>query len=274
MAEERTTAKLKPATAPLTAPPSPSAKVPPTTATPARSTAVAPLERTGDDGEGGGLETTDRIDATGSSEGSFLLSTVQSMANWCRKNSVWPLPLGLSCCGIEFMAVAASRYDMARFGMEVARFSPRQADLLLVAGTLTYKMAHVMTRLYDQMAEPKWVIAMGACASSGGMFRSYPVVQGIDEFIPVDFYIPGCPPRPDAVLECLLQLQKKIERDRTYRLELESGERERDSLVEPVGARWRGAEPAPVALAVDKERFVEPGPQKRVLRNLPLHDRS
>ena len=165
---------------------------------------------------------TDVVSATGSAEGGFLLATLQGMVNWCRKNSVWPLPLGLSCCGIEFMATAASRYDMSRFGMEVARFSPRQADLLLVAGTLTYKMAQVMTRLYDQMAEPKWVIAMGACASSGGMFRSYPVVQGIDEFVPVDFYIPGCPPRPDAVLNCLMQLQKKIERDRSYRLELEA----------------------------------------------------
>ena len=124
-----------------------------------------------------------------------VVTNVDSVVNWCRKNSVWPLPLGLSCCGIEFMATAASRYDMSRFGMEVARFSPRQADLMLVAGTLTYKMAQVLTRLYDQMSEPKWVIAMGACASSGGMFRSYPVVQGIDEFIPVDFYIPGCPPR-------------------------------------------------------------------------------
>jgi len=158
--------------------------------------------------------TKDVVSATGSTEGGFLLSTLQSMVNWCRKNSVWPLPLGLSCCGIEFMATAASRYDMSRFGMEVARFSPRQADLLLVAGTLTYKMAQVMTRLYDQMAEPKWVIAMGACASSGGMFRSYPVVQGIDEFVPVDFYIPGCPPRPDAVLNCLMQLQKKIDATR------------------------------------------------------------
>jgi NADH-quinone oxidoreductase subunit B len=163
---------------------------------------------------------TDVVSATGSAEGGFLLSTLQSMVNWCRKNSVWPLPLGLSCCGIEFMATAASRYDMSRFGMEVARFSPRQADLMLVAGTLTYKMAQVLTRLYDQMSEPKWVIAMGACASSGGMFRSYPVVQGIDEFIPVDFYIPGCPPRPDAVLNCLIQLQKKIERDRSYRVAL------------------------------------------------------
>src|SRR5262245_64237244 len=111
----------------------------------------------------------------------FVLTRLQTLVNWCRKNSVWPLPLGLACCAIEFMATAASRYDMARFGMEVARFSPRQADLLLVAGWLSYKMAHVMTRLYDQMAEPKWVVAMGACASSGGMHRSYSVVQGIDE---------------------------------------------------------------------------------------------
>ena len=161
------------------------------------------------------------------------------------------------------MATAASRYDMARFGMEVARFSPRQADLLLVAGTLTYKMAQVMTRLYDQMAEPKWVIAMGACASSGGMFRSYPVVQGIDEFIPVDFYIPGCPPRPDAVLNCLIQLQKKIERDRSYRLALET---------DKPPARWRSprrpdrcraaARGPAVALVTSEERFGVEGPQK------------
>ena len=211
--------------------------------------------------------TQDMLEATGSSEGSFLLSTVQGMANWCRKNSVWPLPLGLSCCGIEFMATACSRYDMARFGMEVARFSPRQADLLLVAGTLTYKMAQVMTRLYDQMAEPRWVIAMGACASSGGMFRSYPVVQGIDEFIPVDFYIPGCPPRPDAVLNCLLQLQKKIENDRSYKLTLAS---DKPGVALPLSERagamlTRGEGPA-MALATDSERFGEDGPQKASIR--------
>lgn len=203
------------------------------------------------------------LEAQGSSEGSFLLSTVQSMANWCRKNSVWPLPLGLSCCGIEFMATAASRYDMARFGMEVNRFSPRQADLMLVAGTLTYKMAEVLTRLYDQMAEPKWVIAMGACASTGGMFRSYPVVQGIDEFVPVDFYIPGCPPRPDSVLECLMQLQNKITADRSYRLRLSKPEAE---PVVPLEVRLRAGEhpgeAAAVALATPGERFVESGPQK------------
>ena len=199
--------------------------------------------------------TADVVSATGSTEGGFLLSTLQSMVNWCRKNSVWPLPLGLSCCGIEFMATACSRYDMSRFGMEVARFSPRQADLLLVAGTLTYKMAQVMTRLYDQMAEPRWVIAMGACASSGGMFRSYPVVQGIDEFIPVDFYIPGCPPRPDAVLNCLLQLQKKIERDRSYRIALDAGDAPvaKGGLVAVSG---RGEMAAP-ALAQAADRYVE-----------------
>jgi NADH-quinone oxidoreductase subunit B len=218
-------------------------------------------------------ETADFLEATGSSEGSFLLSTVQAMANWSRKNSVWPLPLGLSCCGIEFMATAASRYDMARFGMEVARFSPRQADLLLVAGTLTYKMAHVMTRLYDQMAEPKWVIAMGACASSGGMFRSYPVVQGIDEFIPVDFYIPGCPPRPDAVLNCLLQLQKKIEKDRSYRMALKNPERTGGVPLAPLAGSPAGqGEAPPTALVTTDERFGEDGPQKRVFRGVPTKE--
>jgi len=217
----------------------------------------------------GHTSTQERLEATGSSEGSFLLSTVQGMANWCRKNSVWPLPLGLSCCGIEFMATACSRYDMARFGMEVARFSPRQADLLLVAGTLTYKMAQVMTRLYDQMAEPKWVIAMGACASSGGMFRSYPVVQGIDEFIPVDFYIPGCPPRPDAVLTCLMQLQKKIANDRSYKLTLQTDKHGAPvALSERAGELLGRGEGPPMALGTDDERFGEDGPQKASVRGI------
>ncbi len=143
-------------------------------------------------------------------EGGALLTTVDSVANWARKNSLWPLPMGLSCCAIEFMAAATSRFDMARFGAEVARFSPKQADLMIVAGTMTYKMAEAVRRLYDQMAEPKWVISMGACASTAGMFRTYSVMQGIDHIIPVDYYIPGCPPRPEMLINTLMQLQKSI----------------------------------------------------------------
>ena len=143
-------------------------------------------------------------------EGGFFVSRLDSLINWSRKNSLWPLPMGLSCCAIEFMAVACSRYDIARFGAEVARFSPRQADVMVVAGTMTYKMADVVKRVRDQMAEPQGCISLGACASSGGMFRSYPVVQGIDEVVPVDLYISGCPPRPEAVLNALMTLQDQI----------------------------------------------------------------
>jgi NADH-quinone oxidoreductase B subunit len=166
------------------------------------------------------------------------------------------------------MATAASRYDMARFGMEVARFSPRQADLLLVAGTLTYKMAQVMTRLYDQMAEPKWVISMGACASSGGMYRSYSVVQGIDEFIPVDFYISGCPPRPDSVLNVLMKLQDKISRDRSYELTIDSPAAPDTLKVGEVAVLPGKRHGPPVALATNRERFVETGPQKGMARGV------
>ena len=148
------------------------------------------------------------------SEG-FFTTRVRDIINWSRKNSVWPMPMGISCCAIEMMAAASARFDMARFGSEVFRFSPRQSDLMIVAGTTTYKMAWVVRKIWDQMPDPKWCIAMGACTSSGGMYRTYSVVQGIDLFIPVDIYLAGCPPRPEALLEALIQIQKKIDKEKS-----------------------------------------------------------
>jgi len=144
----------------------------------------------------------------------FLTTRVEALINWCRKNSLWPMPMGISCCAIELMAVGDPRHDIARFGSEVMRFSPRQSDVMIVAGTVTYKMAKVVRKIYDQMPDPKWVIAMGACASSGGMYRSYPVVQGIDLFMPVDVYVAGCPPRPENLLKALMEVQKKVQQGR------------------------------------------------------------
>ena len=143
-------------------------------------------------------------------EGDVVVTRVDAALNWFRKNSVWPMPMGLACCAIELMAAGASRYDIARFGSEVMRFSPRQSDVMIVAGTVTYKMALAVKRIYDQMPEPKWVIAMGACASTGGMYRSYAVLQGVDNIIPGDVYVAGCPPRPEALLDALIRLQNKI----------------------------------------------------------------
>ena len=144
------------------------------------------------------------------SEESVVFTSVDQVINWARKNSIWPLPLGLSCCAIEFMATAASRFDMARFGAEVFRASPRQADLIIVAGRLSRKMAPVLRRIYDQMPEPKYVISMGACASVGGVFDNYAIVQGVDQVVPVDVFVPGCPPRPESLIYGIMLLQKKI----------------------------------------------------------------
>jgi NADH-quinone oxidoreductase subunit B len=143
-----------------------------------------------------------------------LDTLVNGVTNWGRQNSLWPYPFGTACCGIEFMGVVSNTHDISRFGAELVRFSPRQADLLVVAGTITHKMGPVLKRIYDQMLEPKWVIAFGVCAASGGFYDNYSVMQGIDHIIPVDVYLPGCPPRPEAFFDALIMLQKKIEADR------------------------------------------------------------
>ena len=148
-------------------------------------------------------------------EGDVVVTTADAAINWVRSNSMWPMPMGLACCAIELMATASSRFDIARFGAEVMRFSPRQSDCMIVAGTVTYKMATAVRRIYDQMAAPKWVIAMGACASSGGMYRSYATLQGVDRIIPVDVYVSGCPPRPEALIDALMKLQGKVKRERS-----------------------------------------------------------
>lgn len=144
----------------------------------------------------------------------YLTTQVNRVINWARRSSVWPMPFATACCGIELMATASSRYDLARFGAEVFRFSPRQADLLIVAGRVSIKMMPVLQRIYIQMTEPKWVISMGACASTGGVFDTYAVIQGIDQFLPVDVYVPGCPPRPEMLIEGVMAIQRIIDADK------------------------------------------------------------
>ena len=144
------------------------------------------------------------------SEIPVLTTTVEKMVQWARRSSIWPVTFGLACCAIEMMAMSCSRYDIARFGAEVFRGSPRQSDLMIVAGRLSRKMAPALRRIYDQMPEPKWVISMGACASIGGVFDNYALVQGVDQIVPVDVYVPGCPPRPESLIYGIVQLQRKI----------------------------------------------------------------
>ncbi|MFT5662476.1 MAG: NADH-quinone oxidoreductase subunit B [Sulfurimonas sp.] len=144
---------------------------------------------------------------------SVLVTKLDTAVNWARSYSMWPMVFGTACCGIEFMSVAASKHDISRFGAEVVRFSPRQADLLVVAGTISYKQAPILKKIYDQMPEPKWVISMGACACSGGFYDNYTTVQGIDLIIPVDEYIAGCPPRPEAFFDSLIRIQEKSKKE-------------------------------------------------------------
>jgi NADH-quinone oxidoreductase subunit B len=143
----------------------------------------------------------------------ILTTRINRVINWSRRSSIWPMPFATACCGIELMATASSRYDLARFGAEVFRFSPRQADLLIVAGRVAVKMMPVLQHIYMQMTEPKWVISMGACASTGGVFDTYAVVQGVDQYIPVDVYVPGCPPRPEVLIEGIMAIQRIIDED-------------------------------------------------------------
>jgi len=147
----------------------------------------------------------------------ILTTTLEKVVNWGRKNSLWPMPFGTACCAIELMGALASRYDLARFGAEVIRFSPRQADLMIVSGRISLKMMPVLAKVWEQMPEPKWCIAMGACASCGGVFDNYAMVQGVDQFMPVDVYIPGCPPRPESIFDAIMEIQRKVDGEKLHK---------------------------------------------------------
>jgi NADH-quinone oxidoreductase subunit B len=185
----------------------------------------------------------------------FLTTRLDAVLNWARSNSLMPMPMGLACCAIEMMAFAGPKYDAARFGSEAMRFSPRQADLMIVAGWCSYKMSHAIRRVWDQMPDPKWCIAMGACASTGGMHRCYGVVQGIDNFMPVDVYIPGCPPRPEAVLHALMDIQEKIRNEYTLKQDYQAG-----ALAAPALVKQENA-PFPGRLGKHQIAEVEPLPE-------------
>ena len=189
-----------------------------------------------------------------------MLTQLDHIANWVRKHSLWPMPFATACCGIELMATASSRYDIARFGSEAMRFSPRQCDVMIVAGRVVMKMVPVMQRIWLQMSEPKWCISMGACASSGGVFDTYAVVQGIDRFIPVDVYVPGCPPRPEQLIRAVIDLQEKVQRTGTI-----------DAREFAERTAYEG--PVPLAKELDpKELVVTPGRHDTATRfRVPLN---
>jgi len=176
----------------------------------------------------------------------FMTTQLRKVINWSRRSSLWPMPFATACCGIELMATASSRYDLARFGAEVMRFSPRQSDLLIVAGRVAVKMLPVLQRIYQQMTEPKWVISMGACASTGGVFDTYAVVQGIDQFIPVDVYVPGCPPRPETLIEGVMAIQRIVDEQGMPPLDGQGKRRPLQIAIEPTHA----VRPQPVPLTV------------------------
>jgi NADH-quinone oxidoreductase subunit B len=175
-----------------------------------------------------------------------VTTQLRRVVNWARRSSMWPIPFATACCGIELMATASSRYDIARFGMERMSFSPRQSDLLIVAGRVSVKMLPVLQRIYEQMTEPKWVISMGACASTGGVFDTYATVQGCDQFIPVDVYVPGCPPRPEMLLEGCMAIQRHIDQE---------------------GMPPKGGKRVPLGIAVAPTHAVRPQPVPLGLRN-------
>jgi NADH-quinone oxidoreductase subunit B len=194
-----------------------------------------------------------------------LLTTTEKFINWSRKSSLWPATFGLACCAIEMMATGAGRYDLARFGMEVFRASPRQADLMIVAGRVSQKMAPVLRQIYDQMPEPKWVLAMGVCASSGGMFNNYAIVQGVDHVVPVDMYLPGCPPRPEMLMDAILKLHEKINDAPLGERRRQEVESERHAALE-AGTHVHAPYEKPAAVAVRHRREAEElvlGPTRR-----------